>query len=385
MHLSLRRKPIFTIILLLSFIIILWGSLMIWFVSNGDSFVPSHPSGATPPHVHGAETTIARPKAITPTPTIKLKRPNFETGVVFPQWQPSAYDNNDWQTGLQLIQAQTGARWVEMPLLFDQPSSDSTNIAAGNTTPTVASLVSGIRVAHAQGFHVFIIPLVSPWSGTIEFTNEQEEQQWFTNYWLAYKPYIQAAQQNGAEQLAIGTEDDWLQQNAPDSLWNQLIANVQSVYKGTITYDMNWMQPLVQLPSWMKNPALKMVGFSEYIPLVATPTPVALQNIRALWTQIVKPIIDGVAAQLGKPVIVSEIGYRGASDALYQPYQTNTNAPADPQLQAAAFDAAITEMISDPNVEGIYAYAWDNVQTFTLKTQPAVLSVLHKWYTSSAA
>ena len=385
MHLSLRRKPIFTIILLVSFIVILWGSLMIWFVSNGDSFIPGQPTGAAPSHNHSAETTIARPKTITPTPTIKLKRPDFETGMVFPQWQQNAYDVSGWQTGLQLIQAQTGARWVEMPLLFDQPSSNSTDIAAGNTTPTIASLVSGIKAAHALGFHVFIIPLVSPWSGTIEFATYQEEQQWFTNYWLAYKPYIQAAQQNGVEQLAIGTEDDWLQQNAPSSLWNQLIANAHSIYTGTLTYDMNWIPQLVQLPSWMKNPDLKMIGFSEYIPLVATPTPVALQDIRALWAEKVKPIIDGVAAQLGKPVVISEIGYRGTSDALYQPYQTNSSALPDPQLQAAAFDAAIADVISDPSVEGIYAYAWDNVLTFTLKTQPAALSVLHKWYTSPDA
>ncbi|HVB60341.1 MAG TPA: hypothetical protein VNE61_04030 [Ktedonobacteraceae bacterium] len=385
MRLSLRKKPVFTIILLLSFIILLWGSLLAWFVSNGDTFVPSQVSGGAPSHSYSPETTIARPKTITPTPTIKLKRPNFETGMVFPQWQQNAYSTSSWHTGLQQIQTQTGARWVEMPLLFDQPSSNSTDIAAGNTTPTVASFASGIQAAHAQGFHVFIIPLVSPWSGTIEFTTYAEEQQWFSNYWQAYQPYIQAAAQNGVEQLAIGTEDDWLQENAPSSLWNQLIANVHSIYTGTITYDMNWIQQLIQLPSWMKNPDLKMIGFSEYIPLVSTPTPVDPGAIRALWSEKVKPIIDGVAAQLGKPIIISEIGYRGTSDALYQPYQTFTSAPADPELQAAAFDAAIADTISDPSIEGIYAYAWDNVLTFTLKTQPSALSVLHKWYTSPEA
>src|SRR5579863_6605924 len=112
MHLSLRKKPMFTIILLLSFIILLWGSLFVWFVSNGDSFVPLQASSTTPPRSFNPETTIARPKMMTPTPTIKLKRPNFETGMVFPQWQQNAYDVSGWQTGLQQIQAQTGARWV---------------------------------------------------------------------------------------------------------------------------------------------------------------------------------------------------------------------------------------------------------------------------------
>jgi hypothetical protein len=371
-----------SIAIFFTIIIVLWASVVGWYVYsvyNNTFAAPPAPGSTTISPSHSPETEISRPKQ---TPTVTMKRPNFETGMVFPGWQPDGYSDKQWQTDLPQMKIQTGAGWVEMPLLFQQPSISSTAIAAGQKTPTIASFISGIQMAHAQGFHVFVVPLVSPWSGFINFSTLQDEQQWFTNYWNAYKPYILAAAQNNVEQLAVGTEDDWLQQNAPASLWNTLIANIHSIFSGTLTYDMNWIQQLQPLPSWMKNPYLKVIGFSEYIPLISTPTRVDPQAMRALWKKTVKPIIDGVAHELGKPILISEIGYRNSSDTLFQPYQTSTGAPADPSEQAAACNAAIAEAVADPNITGIYFWGWENVETFSLKGLPAV-STIHKWFTSS--
>ena len=373
-----------SIAIFLSIIIILWISAAGWYVYNiyNNIFTaPSTPGGTTISPSHSPDTGISRPKE---TPSVTMKRPNFETGVVFPEWQPDGYSDDQWQTDLPQMKIQTGARWVEMPLLFEQPSVTSTAIVAGQKIPTIASFISGIQVAHAQGFHVFVVPLVSPWSGLINFSTPQDEEQWFTNYWNAYKPYILAAAQNNVEQLAVGTEDDWLQQNAPVSLWNTLITNIHSIFPGTLTYDMNWIQQVHPLPSWMKNPYLQVIGFSEYISLVSTPTRVDPQAMQALWKKTVKPIIDGVAQELDKPILISEIGYRNSSDTLFQPYQTTTNASTDPIEQAAACDAALAETVADPNIAGIYFWGWENAETFSLKGLPAV-STLRKWFTSPEA
>ncbi len=378
---ALRRKPIGIVILLFSFIILLWTSILAWYLYSNTPSAPSTSGSHLTAFSFSPETAVARPKV---TPEATLKRPNFETGVVSPQWLPGGYGSSQWHGDLQQIQTQTAARWIEMPLLFQQPSYTSTAIAAGQTTPTIASFVSGILSAHSQGFRVFVVPLVKPWAGTINFSNSQDEQQWFTNYWQAYRPYILAAAQNKVEQLAIGTEDTWLQQNAPDTLWNNLIANVHSIFPGTLTYDMNWVLQVSPLPSWMKNSYLKLIGFSEYIPQIPTSTRVAPQTMQALWTEKVKPIIDDVAQQLGKPIFISEIGFRNSSDALYQPYQTTTTAPADPAEQEAACDAALANAIHDPNITGIFFWGWDNVGIFNLKGLPAA-SVLHKWFTSPEA
>lgn len=381
MRLALWQKPVAIALLLLFLITLFSTSLLAWNMYSNSSRTPANSGGSHSVSSFSRETPIARSKV---TPAVAMKRPHFETGMVYPQWQPNGYSDSQWEAGLRQIRTQTGARWIEMPLLFQQPSDTSTAIAAGQATPTIAAFVSGILAAHAEGFRVFVVPLVNPWSGFIHFSTAQDEQQWFANYWQAYRPYILAAAQNSVEQLAIGTEDTWLQQNAPASLWNELIASAHSVYHGMLTYDMNWIPQVYQLPPWMKNPYLNMIGFSEYIPQVSTPTRVDPQAMQSLWIQHVKPIIDGVAQQLGKPVLISEIGFRNSSDALSQPYATKTSAPADPAEQAAACNAALANSIADPNITGIFFWGWDNVQLFNLKGQPAV-SVLHRWFTSPEA
>jgi len=60
------------------------------------------------------------------------------------------------------------------------------------------------------------------------------------SYWNTYKPYVVAAAQVGADQMAIATECSRLQQHAPTTLWNQLIDRIRGVFAGTLTYDMNW-------------------------------------------------------------------------------------------------------------------------------------------------
>ena len=218
--------------------------------------------------------------------TMHYQRPYFETGVVYPQWNQASYGPGDptWQRGIAAISKQTAARWLEMPVLFSQDSPTSTQVQVGLSTPTLASFIAGIRAAHVLGFHVFVVPLlgvVGPgtWAANIQFSTYAQEQQWFDSFWQTYQPYVTAAAIAGAEQVSIGTEEIWLQQFVPASLWNTLIARVRSVYSGTITYDMNWSTLDPPFPSWMSNPDLGVIGVSEYIPLTDVPERLSLIHI----------------------------------------------------------------------------------------------------------
>lgn len=329
---------------------------------------------------------------VTPQPTQPAKyyqRPNFEAGVVYPQWSQTSYGPNDtaWQNSLPVIQSQTAARWLEMPILFLQPTSTSTQISAGQSTPTAQSVIFGIRAARARGFHVFIVPLLGvdvqgAWAAGIQFSNGADEQQWFDNFWKAFQPYVVSAQVAGAEQIAIGTEEVWLQQYAPASLWNTLIARVRGIFTGTITYDMNWTSLSNPVPAWFSNPDLGMVGISEYIPMIDARARLSLANIIPLWKNKVKGLLDTLSIQINKPIFISEIGYRNSADALYNPwYPDLTVSPPDPAEQAAACDAALTNIIPDPRIEGVFFWGWDSVGGFKLSGQPAT-AVLQKWFSS---
>ena len=136
------------------------------------------------------------------------------------------------------------------------------------------------------------------------------------------------AQENGVEQMAIGTELVWLEDNAPASLWNQLIARVQSVFKGTLTYDMNWYPSLYEAPAnWLKNPALSKIGLSEYIPLSKLPEGVDPDAMPEIWQEQSREAGRHFAKAVGKQIILSEIGYRSTSDALYNPYSEQSLRP----------------------------------------------------------
>jgi hypothetical protein len=388
MQSSISTKSRFLIITL---IILVCLAFVGWFLrgnfiapaASGNGGNNGKQSNASAPHF-APETEVALPRAS--TNSVKGKRANFESGVVLPVWQPDGYSSSSYQTGLQQISTQTGARWIEMPVIFFQSSYTSTQVTTAYSTESVDAVAQGIRTARALGFHVFLNPLLQvqnvsdDWAGRINFSTYQQEQAWFTSYWQVFKPYVETAAQNGADQVAIGTEFQWLQQNVPASLWDQLIANIHSVFSGSLTYDLNWALQVPQLETWMKNPLLTTLGISEYIPLVNSSTRVDPSAMPAMWAQQAKPIIDGLAAELGKPVIITEIGYRNSTDALYEPFLPKVSSAPDPAEQAGAYNAALSNVIPDSNIEGIFFWGWENVQE--LQPAQAAIETLHQWYTS---
>jgi hypothetical protein len=335
----------------------------------------------------------------------RLRRPDFQTGIVFPQWGTTAYSNDDlyWRIGLQDIQTQTRARWVELTINLYQPSLTSTQVSTYRGTPIPEAMADGIQLARTMGYHVFVIPLLTVgglggsldgssgsshggdaanWAGAIPYTTEQHAQVWFASYWQALEPYAIAAAQAGAEQMAIGTEYEQLQR-APTYLWDQLIERVHGVFPGMLTYDMNWSSLLLPVPSWMRDPYLAHIGVSAYVPLTNVPQRIAPDILPTLWRAKIRTLIDSFALRLGRPLLLSEIGYRDSSDAFYHPWESHTKAPADPEEQAAAYNAALMNVLVDPKIDGIYFWAW-SVPVFQPNWHPAA-HVLYRWYTSPLA
>jgi hypothetical protein len=327
--------------------------------------------------------------SLSPSPSVPgLLRPDFERGMIYPRWHQDSYGTADtiWQQGIQTMKTQTGATWLEIPVLFSQATPYSTNVGSGPNTPSLDAFANGIHTAHALGYHVFFIPLLGVnvpegWSGIVQFNTQQQEQVWFDSYWNTLKPYAVVAQDNSVEQMAIGTELDWLQQYAPASLWNKLIARARSVFKGILTYDANWWPSLYRPPPrWMKNPDLAIIGISEYTSLVDASVRVDPKTMPGLWRNKVGKLIDAFSSQVGKQVLVSEIGYRNTSDALYNPWDSQSSAPVDQEAQAAAYAATLSNVFGDSKIVGIFFWGWDDVGRLAIKGQSAV-QVVHKWYT----
>src|SRR5207244_1687093 len=111
------------------------------------------------------------------------------------------------------------------------------------------------------------------------------------------QPYILVAAQTGADELAIGTEFQSLEQ-APTALWQQLIEQIHTVFPGMLTYDMNWTYLHHAFPEWMYHRDLAAIGVSTYYPLIFTPQRLDPQLLPSLWRDKVKKYLDGIALQL---------------------------------------------------------------------------------------
>jgi Glycoside Hydrolase Family 113 len=295
--------------------------------------------------------------------------------------------DGNWLAGLREIQQQTAAQWVGMPINLYQPAITSTQVQAGKATPTLQAVIEGIRAAHSLHYHVFVFPQLTvngarSWAGNIQFPSEQLARAWFNNYWLAYKPYVAAAAQAGAEELALGSEYELLQPADP-ALWNTLIERVHRAFPGKLTYDINWSSLYYPLPAWLHNPYLSAIGVSVYNPLTDTPRRLDPHSLPARWQATIGKVLDAFATQIGKPLLISEIGYRDSSDALYNPWQVTSSARADPVEQAAAFNAALYNLMDDQHIAGVFAWAW-SFPPFDLRCRPAA-QVLHYWYTTQSS
>ncbi len=332
------------------------------------------------PETRGVTATPGIPKLIT-------HHANFQSGMVFPRWGNSAYGVHDagWSNGLVDIYHQTKSQWVEITINFYQEALISTTVQVKpEMAPTPAALAEGIRIAHAIGYRVFVSPLLSvggksPWAGSIKFSTPVQEQAWFSSYWDAISPYVMAADQAKAEEFAIGTEYEQLQQVSPE-LWKQLIEKFHQNFHAKLTYDINWSSLWFPIPSWMHNPYLDAIGVSLYIPLTKKVERLDPASLPALWHKTINSILDKYSVQVNKPLLVSEVGYRNRADALYNPWLRTTKADVDPAEQAAAYDAALQNVVDDPHIIGIFFWAW-SFPMFQPNGLPAS-GVLSKWYTS---
>ena len=329
-----------------------------------------------------------------PEAAVLYTRPNFQTGVIFPRWGGDAYTTGDrnYAIGLDEIQQQTGARWIELTVNLRQDTYDTTIVTADSLSTTPASLAEGIRAAHAHGYKVFIEPLLSidqpapngsRWAGAVTFPRGSANfTAWFESYWEALEPYFQAAQRTGAEQMAIGTELADLEGASPN-YWYWLIQQARNVYSGRLTYDMNFTSLSLPVREWMRTPSLSSIGVSLYTTLAGANERVPLASIPERWAAIVGTRLDTFAIALRKPLFISEVGYRNNSDAMFKPYLQTSDAPHDPKLQAALYDAALMFALSDHHITGIYFWAW-SLPPFSPNWLPAA-RVLKSWYHSPLA
>jgi len=171
--------------------------------------------------------------------------------------------------------------------------------------------------------------------------------------------------------LSIGAELDQLTGPQYLSYWTEIITAVRQVFTGALTYSASW-STASEVSFWSQ---LNYEGIDCYVPLSNAQNP-SLQTLVNGWLQPAteaanpgayavignqSPIqyFENLAAQSGKPLLFTELGYANDSGAAADP-SASGNSP-DPTLQAELYQAffqAWTQSKSSALV-GTYFWEWD--------------------------
>src|SRR5262249_31116170 len=85
-----------------------------------------------------------------------------------------------------------------------------------------------------------------------------------------------------------------------------------------------------------------------------------LADLRAGWTRIVAKL-EMLAHRTGKPIVITEIGYRAMPDAGMAPSiwpEANPDTSYDGEAQANCYRAALESLRGPPWLRGVYIWKW---------------------------
>jgi hypothetical protein len=212
-----------------------------------------------------------------------------------------------------------------------------------------------MQTARSLGLEVTLKPqidiLPSGWVGTI---TPSDPAAWFDSLQATIYHYADLAQQGGAGMLVIGTEFQSMSGPAYTARWQQLIAGVRQRFSGRLTYAANFDE-FQQVQFW---PSLDYVGVDGYWRLSNVADP-PLESLLSAWASTGHvDALRRTALAAGRPVLLTEIGYRSIAGATIHPNLWSTTGALDLSEQANAYEAAFRTFAGQPWFAGLYWWSW---------------------------
>jgi len=274
--------------------------------------------------------------------------------------------------------ASTGANSIELsPRIWTQTGTSSSVFADPAKTESDASLAASIETAHADGLSVVLKPEITGLDGTSSGSlHPSDVAAFFASYKSEIVHLATLAQQNGVETLALGNEMSSLSGVAYLPYWSDIISAVRAVYHGDLTYAAA-TDEASKVSFWGE---LDTIGVNTYPPLSASTSPTVADLVNA-WNQVptnpyyaaafdYKSPVDflhSLAEQYGKPVLMTEVGYRSIDGTAISPGSWNTTGTADVTDQADAFNAffQVWSEASGSWFKGAEIWQWDLSNTYS--------------------
>lgn len=274
-------------------------------------------------------------------------------GVNYTAWSPEEYATPASDASLFQIKSM-GANFVALLVTGYMERANATQIHQDPArTPSDASLIHSINVAHSYGLRVMLKPHVDvkdgTWRGQIA---PADIQAWFNSYTDFLAHYARLAQEHGVEVFCVGTELRSLSGQAFRTHWEKVITKVRAEYSGPLVYAANWDE-YTSVSFW---DLLDYVGIDAYFPLSDARTPSVEELVQAWAPEI--SALERWQARIGKFVIFTEIGYRSIDYATKKPWDWMETASYNPEGQVNAYQAVFQALCGKPWFAGLFLWNW---------------------------
>lgn len=213
-----------------------------------------------------------------------------------------------------------------------------------------------IREAHSRGWFTMLKPQIwvgrGSWPGDIDFETEEEWDEFFDHYTYWILHYALLAEKEKAGALCIGTELRYTTLKHPER-WREIIRKVRMVYGGQVTYAANWGDEFEGFSFWDD---LDAIGLNSYYPISESddPTDEELLAGARRWMKMAQ----AVSQKMGKPLWLTETGYRSVSTPWKNPHAEAGDRASDPRAQARCYRALLTAADETPELKGIFIWKW---------------------------
>lgn len=251
-------------------------------------------------------------------------------------------------------------------------------------TPTPQEFETLIREARKLKLQVNVMPLVllshprgSEWRGQIEPPD-------WDDWWKQYREFIlyftDIAAAGGADSLMVGSELVSTERNRDE--WVKLIGEIRTRFPGKLGYSANW-DHYRPVSFWDK---LDFAGMTSYYTLADKDLP-SVDEIADKWRPIHKKIFE-FQKDIGKPLVLTEVGWcsqKGAARAPWDYYRNQVASPDGLEEQRRLYEAFLKVFDGTPGLAGVVWWEWASGEVgsgdygYCPKGKPAE-KVLKDWF-----
>jgi hypothetical protein len=220
-----------------------------------------------------------------------------------------------------------------------------------------ADIARAIRMAHARGLRVMLVPHLwvesGEWRARIDPKTDDGWSHWAKSYGDFVLAWARVAEEEHAEIFSVGVElRSWVTSVRAPS-FSLVIEAVRRVYHGLLTYSANWDD----VDDTVILGALDLIGINAFYPLADRDR--ATEGELLAGGERVRAKVHTLAETWRKPVLFTEIGYTTRADPAIRPWEwpdEMKHVRVDEHAQALAYRSLVRPLLDEPDFAGFFVW-----------------------------